>query len=65
MATQNARGADIEQKAVRLRNGRKSAEFSWSASVFCEISQGNLHCQDFASFKSTNVVAKNNAVVHL
>jgi hypothetical protein len=31
----------------------------------CEISQGNLHCQDFASFKSTNLVAKNNAVVHL
>jgi hypothetical protein len=32
---------------------------------FSEISQGNLHCQDFASFKSTNFVAQSIAVVNL
>jgi hypothetical protein len=40
MATQNANGTDIEQKATLLRNRRKSPESSWSASVFCKISEG-------------------------
>jgi hypothetical protein len=36
MATQNAKGADIEQKTALLRNGGKSPESSWSASVFLQ-----------------------------
>jgi hypothetical protein len=65
MATQNAKGADIEQKAAMPRNGRKSPESSWSASVFCKIRQGNYHCQEFASFKSTNFVAQSIAAENL
>jgi hypothetical protein len=38
MATQNAKGTDIEQKTG---NGGESPESSWSASVFSEISYGN------------------------
>jgi hypothetical protein len=41
MATQNAKGTDIEQKTALLRNGGESPESSWSASVFSEISYGN------------------------
>jgi hypothetical protein len=40
MATQNAKGTNIEQKTAMLRNGAKSPESSWSASVFCKISEG-------------------------
>jgi hypothetical protein len=65
MATQNAKGTNIEQKTAMLRNGGKSPESSWSASVFCEICDRSLHCQEFASFKSTIFVAQNNALVNL
>jgi hypothetical protein len=65
MATQNANGTDIEQKATLLRNRRKSPESSWSTSDFCKIRQENFHCQEFASFKSTNFVAQSIAVVNL
>jgi len=48
-----------------IPNSRKSPDFSWSPSVFREISKGNYHCQEFASLKPTNFVARNNALVNL
>jgi len=65
MATQNAKGADIEKKTACCVMAQNPQNLAGQRVIFAKICDRSYHCQEFASFKSTIFVARNNAVVKL